>query len=158
MYARPTLDPGRAMSGSFGAIFDENGRELTQFNRFEATDTINFQEMNLLGTRRVKHKVTTQSGEGTIAGYKVTSDLVAALLANPTRTFTFIAKIDDPEAYGYERIRYRGVRFNKNNLSRFQAGQVVEEEWTFVFDEDPELLDAVIQSGPASAATSSITA
>jgi hypothetical protein len=144
---RTTLDPGRAMSGSFGAIFDENGNELTQFNRFEATDTINFQEMNLLGTRRVKHKVTTQSGEGTIAGYKVTSDFLKALVENPTRTFTFVAKIDDPEAYGHERIRYRGVRFSKNNLSKFQAGQVVEEEWPFVFDEDPELLDTVVTAG-----------
>jgi len=142
------LDPGRAMSGSFGAIYDnDTNRELTQFNRFEATDTINFAELHLLGSRRVKHKLTTQSGEGTIAGYKVTTDLQKALLEDPTRTFSFTAQLKDPEAYGFERIRFTGVKFNKNHLMKFKAGEIVEEEWSFIYDGEPELLDAVLQSG-----------
>lgn len=144
---RPTLDAGRTMNGSFGRILNENGQELTQYNNFSLKIAEEFSDIKVLGTRLTKHKLTGESIEGSISGYRVTSDLIRAILENPTRTFTFITDLDDPEAYGHERVRVRGVKFSSNPLINFKAGEVCEQEIPFVCDSYPELLDAVVQTG-----------
>jgi hypothetical protein len=43
-------------------------------------------------------------------------------------------KLADPEAYGYERVRIKGVQFTRIDVIRFEHGSIVEEEWPFVCD------------------------
>lgn len=139
----PQMDETRVINGSFGAIFLD-GRELSSFNHCEIKDDYEYTDLKLAGGRRTKHKLVGVSGSGTISGYKVTSELQQALLANPTAQFQIISKLDDPEAYGTERIRVSKVKFTSNNLANWRTGEVVEEEWPFVFDSDPEFVDPII--------------
>jgi hypothetical protein len=53
-----------------------------------------------------------------------------------------IMKLDDPESYGAERIRLKGVQFSKIDLIKFEAGSLVETELPFVFT-GYDLLDEI---------------
>ena len=136
------IDPFRVINGTFGSIYLD-GQWLANFTRCEATVEPDLAEMKLSGDEMTKHKVTGYRGSGTISGFKVTSVLLKAVLDNPKRRFELIAKLEDPESTGKERVRIPGVIFNRYPVANWRAGEVVEEEWSFVFDEKPELLDAI---------------
>ena len=110
------IDVGRLINGTFGSVY-LNGKWLTNFTRCEVKDEYDYTELKLSGDRRTKHKLSGVKGSGTIGGYKVTSELQKALTENPTRIFEIISKLDDPEAYGTERIRIPNVKFTANPLS-----------------------------------------
>lgn len=138
------IDVGRMISGTFGSLYLD-GKWLTNFTHCEIKDEFDYTELKLSGDRRVKHKLAGVKGSGTITGYKVTSELQMALLKNPLRTFEIISKLDDPEAYEMERIRIPNVKFSANQLVKWKTGEMVEEEWTFVFDGEPELIDPIME-------------
>lgn len=137
------IDPGRTINGTFGKIF-LNGQWLSNFYSCEITDEYDWAELKLSGDRRTKHKLVSVKGTGKISGYKVTSQLQKALVDNPTQSFEIISNLEDPEAYGYERIRISGVKFQKNPIAGWKHGEVVEEEWEFVYDNEPEFVDPIL--------------
>lgn len=139
------MDETRVISGSFGGIFLD-GDLLSNFNHCEIKDEYEFSELKLAGGRRTKHKLVGIKGTGSVSGYKVTSELQQALLADPTAQFQIISKLDDPEAYGTERIRISKVKFSQNNLANWTTGEIVNEEWPFVFDDDPDFVDPIVRS------------
>ncbi len=134
------LDSFRTINGSHGAVY-ENGEWLTNFNKMSAQVEIQKQELKLSGDRWVRHKVTGLKGTGTVTGLKVTSrmtqlnqDVTLDNRAVTTRT-ELISKIDDPEAFGYERIRLKNVIFDRLQLVEWEAGTVCPEELAFTFEE-----------------------
>lgn len=139
------VDPSRTINGTFGSIYLD-GKWLTNFTRCEIKDEYEWTELKLSGDRRTKHKLTGVKGSGTIFGYKVTSELQKALVDNPTRSFEIISKLADPEAYGNERVRVSQVKFNTNVIANWETGKVIEEEWPFVYDSEPEFVDPIVAS------------
>ncbi|MEN6325788.1 MAG: phage tail tube protein [Syntrophomonas sp.] len=139
------IDETRIINGIFGAVYLD-GKWLTNFTHVEASDEYDWTEIKLSGDRRTKHKLLGVKGSGTISGYKVTSELQKALVENPLGQYQVISKLDDPEAYGAERIRFSKVKFTKNNLANWKVGEIVEEEWPFVYDDEPEFVDAITAS------------
>jgi hypothetical protein len=137
------IDPGRVINGTFGSLYLD-GKWLTNFTHCEIKDEYEYTDLKLAGDRRVKHKLVGVKGSGTIGGYKVTSELQKALVENPVRAFEIISKLEDPESYGKERIRIPGVKFTANPLAKWKNGEVVEEEWSFNFDGEPELVDPIV--------------
>ncbi len=137
------IDPGRVINGTFGSVYLD-GKWLTNFTRCEIKDEYEWTELKLSGDRRTKHKLVGVKGSGTIAGYKVTSELQKALVDNPTRSFEIISKLADPEAYGSERVRVPQVKFNANVIANWKTGAVIEEEWSFVYDGEPEFVDPIV--------------
>jgi len=134
------LDSFRTINGSYGAVY-ENGEWLTNFNKMTAQVEMQKKELQLSGDRWVRHKVTGLKGTGTISGFKVTSRMTtlnqAVTLNNravTTRT-ELISKIDDPEAFGFERIRLKNVIFDRLQLVEWEAGTVCPEELAFTFEE-----------------------
>jgi len=140
------LDPTRTINGSYGTVWMD-GQWLTNFNKCEASGDINKEELNLAGTRVTGHKTTNVTYSGSISGYRVTSTLVKAIgqvgtdRGKPLVT-ELIAKLDDPEAYGFERIRLKGVQFDKIDLVNFEANKIVETELPFTFS-GYEFLDEI---------------
>ena len=53
-----------------------------------------------------------------------------------------IFKLDDPEAYGCERVRLKHVKFSKIPITGWEVGSIVEEEWPFSFT-GVEWLDSI---------------
>ncbi|WKV08200.1 phage tail tube protein [Thermoanaerobacterium sp. CMT5567-10] len=135
-------DAKRIINGTFGSIYLD-GKWLSNFTHCQIKDEYNWGEVKLPDDRRTKHKLLGVSGSGTIQGYKVTSELQKAVAENPTRTFEIISKLEDPEAYGKERIRIPQVKFTSNPLVDYTTGEIVEEQWDFVFDGDPEFIDSI---------------
>lgn len=139
------IDESRIINGSYGEIHLD-GKWLTSFTSCEVKEEYEWSELKLSGDRRIKHKLAGVKGSGTLKGYKVTSDLQAALLGNPTGQFQIISKLADPESYGTERIRINKVKFTTSPLITWKTGEMVEEEWQFVYDGEPEFVDAIVES------------
>lgn len=134
----PELDSTRVINGKFGEIWMD-GEWLSNFHTLEAIAELQYEKVKRSGNRADGNKVIGIEYSGTITGYKVTSELarkVAQVFDNRQGAFVceIIAKLADPEAYGHERVRLKGVQFTRVNLANFEHGTFVEEEWPFVFD------------------------
>ncbi|MDR7001561.1 hypothetical protein J2Y67_004034 [Neobacillus niacini] len=108
---------------------------------------IDKEEIKRSGTRWTGHKVTSIKGSGTISGYKITSDftsLIGSVASDRGKPYvtSIILKLDDPEAYGAERVMLKGVQFDQIPLSKFEVGSLVEEELPFTFS-GYDLLDKI---------------
>jgi hypothetical protein len=140
------LDSSRVINGQYGEVW-QDGKWLTNVQSAEATVEINKEEIMRSGTRWVGHKVTTLKGSGTIKGYKVTSDFIKSIgsvASDRGKPFVteLIYKLDDPEAFGAERVRLKSVQFDQIPLGKFDVGAIVEEELPFTFT-GYDLLDEI---------------
>jgi len=132
------LDETRVIYGSFGHVFIE-GEWQTNINHLEAKVALNKIELNLSGDDWVRHKKGSKKGTGTMSGFKVTS----AMLQREFAKFEVVSKLDDPEAYGHERVRIKNIMVDELQLANWTAGEEVKEEVPFTFSEW-ELLDPII--------------
>ncbi|WP_010495082.1 phage tail tube protein [Paenibacillus elgii] len=142
----PKLDPTRTIQGHYGEIWSD-GEWLSNFYQAEASADISYEKIKRAGSRKAGNKVGAIEYSGTITGYKVTSTLarrVAQVTDDSKGAFIteITMKLADPEAYGFERVRLKGVQFTKIDIMKFEHGSIVETEWPFVFD-DFEWLDAI---------------
>ena len=144
-----SFDSVRAVVGTFGFIYKE-GKWLSQYNKAKASVDIGKAEIKPAGDRWVRHKVISLKGTGSISGYKVTDELlqevgVVAHSDKPSMRTELIFKLDDPEAFGAERIRLMNVMYDKIDLATWEHSKEIEEEWPFTF-EGYELLDPIEES------------
>ena len=140
------LDATRTINGSYGEVWHD-GIWLTNIQSAEAVVDLDKEEIKRSGTRWVGHKVTALKGSGTISGYKITSDFikkvgVVAGDRNKPYVTSIILKLNDPESYGAERVRLKGVQFDQIPLSKFEVGSLVEEALPFTFT-GFDLLDSI---------------
>lgn len=132
------LDPSRVIMGTYGQIFID-GNWQSNLNHLEATVEVDKRELNLVGTEWSTFKPGRKKGTGTMSGYKVTSEMIN----RGFKKFEIISKLDDPEAYGHERIRISGCMADRIQLANWTAGEEVAEEVPFTF-ESYELLDPIV--------------
>jgi hypothetical protein len=140
------LDSTRTINGEFGEIWSD-GEWLSNFHTAEAMADISYEKIKRAGSRVSGNKAGTVDLTGSISGYKVTSELarkVSQILDNSKGAFVseLILKLADPGAYGFERVRLKGVQFTKIDIIKFEHGAIVEQEWPFVYD-GVEWLDAI---------------
>lgn len=131
------LDATKTINGSFGTCWHE-GNWLTNVTGVEATVEIDKEEIKRAGTRWVGHKTMSITGTGTVKSYKLTTGftkLIAQVLDDVSSPYTteLIVKLEDPESYGVERVRLKGVQFDSIPLVNYETGSIVEEELPFTF-------------------------
>lgn len=131
------LDPERICNGTFGYCFLD-GQWQTNINHLDAKVTNGKIEINLSGSKFTVHKTGPLKGTGTMSGFKVTSEMIQRAFSK----FSIISKLDDPEAYGHERVRLDYVMVDEITLANWTAGEEVKEEIPFTF-EDFELVDPI---------------
>lgn len=135
----------RVMSGTWGQVWLD-GEWVAECYKFQAKDTYNRETINLCGRLRAGKKLMSLEGTGSMGLHKVYSRMaqkVGELLKEGQDPgFTVISKLDDPDAYGAERIAFYGVRFDDMTLADWEAGTVGKTEHPFSFD-SYEFLDAV---------------
>lgn len=134
------LDASRTILGTYGQVFID-GIWQTNLNHMEANVEIQKRELNLSGDPWVRHKKGPMKGTGTMSGFKVTSEM----LQRGFGKFELVSKLDDPEAYGHERVRLMNVMPDRLQLANWTAGEEVAEEVPFTF-EGYELLDPIVAS------------
>lgn len=131
------LDDTRVINGSYGECHCE-GNWLMNIYKMTADIEPSYGDVKKSGSRWTGQKLLGLKGTGSISGYKITSELVqnVARITDDRKTefvTELISKLDDPEAYGCERVRLKGVKFTKIPIAGWEVGSMVEEEWPFSF-------------------------
>lgn len=143
------MDSSRVMNGTYGQAFDANGRWMTNIKTVEATVEIEKEDVPRAGTRWKGSKVIGLKGTGSIAGYRLTTELIENIgrVAND-RQAPYVTelrfKVDDPEAYGAFSVRLKNVQFDSIPLAKFEVGSLVEDELAFTFSEY-EFIDTIAE-------------
>ncbi|MGG7060518.1 phage tail tube protein, partial [Clostridium tertium] len=95
-------------------------------------------ELNFIGDDWTHYKKGNKKGTGSMTGYKITSEMIE----RGFKKFEVIQALEDPEAYGYERIRLKNCMADKLSLINVKANETIEEETTFTYV-GYELLDPI---------------
>lgn len=133
------FDVSRAIIGTYGKMFID-GVWQTNVNHVEAYVDNQKREMNISGDPWVRHKKGPLKGTGTMSGFKVTSDMISRGFDK----FEIVSNLEDPEAYGVERMRLQNVMVDRLVLANWTAGEEVREEIPFTF-EGFEPLDPIVE-------------
>ena len=133
------------MSGTWGEVWLDN-EYVAEAYKFSAKISYNKQAIARCGQMANDQKVTSYSGTGSIGMHKINSRM-GRLMGDKIRDgqdvrFTIIAKLDDPDAYGAERIRIENVSFDDLTLADWESDVPGKIESPFTFT-DYEYLDAV---------------
>jgi len=131
------LDASRVCNGTYGKIFID-GEWQNNVNECTADVEIEQKEIVTCGSEWTGHKNGAKKGTGTIKGFKVSSKMIQLGFSK----FEILATLEDPEAYGFERIRLINCKASKVSLVGFKGGEVVETETPFTFD-NYELVDPI---------------
>lgn len=135
----------RIMSGTWGEVWLDN-EYVGEVYKFSAKISYSKQPIPRCGTMASDQKVTGYSGTGSIGMRKVNSRM-GILMGEKIRNgqdvrFTVISKLDDPDAYGAERIRLTNVSFDDLTLADWEADTPGNIEAPFTFT-DYDYLDQV---------------
>lgn len=122
------LDASRVCNGTYGKVYLD-GEWQNNANECTADVEIDQKEITPCGSEWTGYKNGAKKGSGTIKGYKITSKMIE----RGFKGFEVLTTLEDPEAYGYERIRLKNCKASKINLVNFKGGEVVEEETPFTF-------------------------
>ena len=110
------MDSGaRVMNGTWGQIW-EDGTEIAEVSAFQVKVNKNFDTINICGQmaedRMTLHKVYSRGAD----------DVEQAMSGHDLRK-TLVGKLDDPDAYGAERVAVYGVSYDEQVLMDWEAGK-----------------------------------
>ncbi len=130
-----SYEANQAINGLYGFVYDENGTELQSTQSFETNLEYEKEPIKQAGKFLDSHKVMGGSGSGTLTILKLDSRLQRKVAENPTAKYNYIGKLADPTAKGEEAIMYKGLSFDSTQLTQYELGALVEEEFPFTFDD-----------------------
>lgn len=135
----------RIMSGTWGELWI-NGEKVAETYKFQAKRTANKEKVAMCGAMATDTKTMSTEGTGSVGLRKVTSRMSYivgdALEKGQDPRFTIISKLNDPDAYGAERVALYNVSFDDETISDWEAGQMGNIECPFTFTKR-EFLDRV---------------
>lgn len=135
----------RVMSGSFGEVWLD-GELVAEAYKCQAKVQGNRTDIPMCGEMWTGSKLLSMKGTGSIGMHKVNSRLLikvgAALNAGKDLKFTLITKLNDPDAFGAERIALYNVSFDDLTIADWEAGVAGKIESPFTFRRF-QLLDKV---------------
>ena len=135
----------RVMSGTWGQIW-VNGDLWAELSAFQAKFTYNKTEVYQCGEMVIDAKVTSIKGTGSITVNKVYTRNIEnfeSLVEGHDIRATIVAKLDDPDAFGAERVALYNVSFDDETIMDFAAGKVGSVTHPFTFS-GREWLDTVV--------------
>ena len=131
-----TIDSAkRVMSGTFGELWWD-GELIAECDKFSAKYTQNKEEVNLARQKISDTKVMGGQGTGSFRFYKVYSRFrtyADAVLAGEDVRITFVSKLDDPDAYGAERVALYNVSLDEVPLVNWERKTIQRDEVPFTF-------------------------
>lgn len=132
------MDKNKIIRGSFGAVWID-GEELASVKSFEAKVNLEYEDVDIMGELGKHKRYMGFTGEGTMTLHKIDTT-VGKLIAEGIRNgkmpdFRIVAKLDDPTAYGAERVELTGVTINELMALKFENKALREEEVPFNFSD-----------------------
>lgn len=134
----------RIMSGTFGKLLWD-GYEIAECSACQAKHTYQREDQQLPGEMAIDSKVTGTKGTGSVTLKKVFSrfaDYTAAVQRGEDPRSTLIVALDDPDAYGAERVALYNVSLDEMTLMDWQVGKTTDLTIPFRFTKS-ELLQGV---------------
>lgn len=130
------MDKNKILRGSFGAVW-LNNEELTSAKSFEAKISLEYEDVDIAGDLGKHKRYMGFTGEGTMVLHKIDSS-VAQLLHEGIKSgdipeIKLVGKLDDPTAYGAERVEFTGVTINELMALKWANKEIREEEVPFSF-------------------------
>lgn len=131
MAVKPTAP--RVMNGKWGMVY-LNGEPVWETDSYEAKVKIEREDVDLVMQMAKDSKMTGLTGEWSMKIKKVFSR-GAQLLADSIKKgqdvrIQIISKLDDPDAYGSERLVVENAWFNELTLQKFENAKMVDEEYS----------------------------
>lgn len=115
----------RVMNGTWGTVWAD-GSEVAEISAFQLKVTKNWDPINMCGQMAEDRKLTSIKITGSMTLHKVYSrgaeDVRAADQGHDVRR-TLVGKLDDPDAYGAERIAVYGMNYDEQTLMDFAAAK-----------------------------------
>ena len=140
------IDSGkRVIAGTWGQVWLD-GEQVAECYGAQAKVSADKEKVAMCGRLMDAHKVMGLSGTGSLKLHKVSSRmgqlLSQAMKDGSDPRCTVISKLDDPDAYGAERVALYNVSFDDLTLMDWEAKQLGKVECPFTF-EDFEYLDMI---------------
>ena len=126
-----SITSDRVLNGSYGQLWLD-GVYMAEVYGLDAQMEVLKAEVPMCGTTSgVGKKFTGWNGTGSLRFNKVSSSFVRK------QAEAVISKLADPSVakYGHERVELRGVQFDTISLAQWEAGQLVQQEVPFTFDD-----------------------
>lgn len=134
----------QVMSGTQGEIWID-GKYMAQVTAFKATVKLIKEEVHQVKKMGKQYKITGWEGTGNVKMNHISSyfmDLMAENIKNAHQTIvTIIAKLDDPDAIGAERVVIRDATFDKLSLMDWSAKKLADDDYDFTFT-DFDVMDS----------------
>lgn len=122
------------MRGTFGKAWID-GERLANIRSFEAKASIDYEDMDINGDFGQKKRYMGYSISGTMTLFKVDSLIINkyknGVMTGELPDIKIVASLDDPTAYGAERVALYDVKFDEITLMQFENKTLVEEEVPF---------------------------
>jgi hypothetical protein len=135
----------RVINGTYGRVW-VNGELWAEVDAFEAKVTVNYEDVNIANNGATYKKATGWSGEGSMTIKKIYSRVQRAMAENVRRgiypRFEIVGKVEDPDAYGAERVALHDVTINEFFLLKFEQKTLGSEEIPFAFS-DYKMIDTI---------------
>ena len=135
----------RVISGTWGEVWLDSDK-VSECHGLQAKVGFNKEDIALCGQMASDKKVTGIDCTGSLRMHKVNSRM-AQVIGQYIRNgrdirFTVISKLNDPDAYGAERVVLKNVSFNDLTLADWEAKSPGKVESPFTFT-DYEFLDMI---------------
>lgn len=140
-----SIPASRVISGTWGQVW-VNGELWAELSGFQAKFSYNKSDISMCGVMATDAKVTSVKGTGSLTAHKVYSrnaGLSDTILEGHDVRATIVAKLDDPDAFGCERVALYNVSFDDETIMDFQAGNVGQTSHPFTFT-GREWLDKIV--------------
>lgn len=139
------FEPNRVMNGSFGEAWLD-GDYLAEVTEGKAEVSISYGDVSRIGQLTSGKKMMKLEGKGSLKLNHVRSNIAKKasdmVKRGKTPAFMVILKLDDPDAFGVERVALYGCKLDKITLMDWTSNKLTEESIGFTF-EDWEQLDFV---------------
>lgn len=128
------FDHNKILRGSFGKAWLNDSR-LANVKSFEAKVTLDYEDVDVNGDLGQKHRYMGYSLAGTMVLHKYDSTVAKlmkdGIVSGELPEIKVVAALDDPTAYGAERVALYDVTFDEVTLSKFENKGMTEEEVPF---------------------------
>lgn len=125
----------RVISGTFGSV-QVDGIEIAEVSALQAKVSYTKEDVQMSGQMAVDQKVTGYKGTGSLTLKKVYTrfaDFAEAIKKGKDVRATVISNLDDPDAYGAERVAIYNVSLDDLTLADWAVGKTQEVTCPFTF-------------------------
>lgn len=140
-----TFDHNKIFRGSFGKLWLDD-EKMSNVKSFEAKVSLDYEDLDINGDLAQKHRYMGYSISGTMVLHKYDSTVLkkykSGIVTGELPELKLVAALDDPTAYGAERVALYDVTLDEVTLSKFENKGLIEEEVPFKAGSF-ELLDLV---------------